>query len=115
MSEQLLQHLSEIERAAEDVLADKREIVDLDQRRQKTREAARAVDRQRGQHWRGDESSAWLAMGGANCFLRVPADKALKLLNKGERDREMCRDFFFACNPPSSGWRLRRVHKSSSC
>ena len=40
-TEFLLSYLTELEEAAEEVLADKQQIVDLDKKRQKTREAVR--------------------------------------------------------------------------
>ena len=80
-SEQLMVHLREIEEAAEEVLSDKQEIVDLDQKRCQNREAIRAMD----QHLNhASSSSQWLAMG--NCFFKLPKDKAKTLLQK-DQDR----------------------------
>lgn len=42
-SSHLLQYLVDAEAAAEDLLSDRQQIVDLDRRRQKTREALRCV------------------------------------------------------------------------
>jgi len=39
-----LEYIAEVETAAEDVLADRRQIVDLDVRRQNTRQALRLID-----------------------------------------------------------------------
>ena len=39
-----LEHIAEVEIAAEDVLADRRQIVDLDAQRQNTRQAIRLTD-----------------------------------------------------------------------
>jgi len=39
-----LDYVAEVEIAAEDVLADRRQIIDLDSQRQKTRQAVRLVD-----------------------------------------------------------------------
>ena len=82
-NEQLLIYLKEIELAAEDVLSDKQEIVDLDRRRNSNREALRAMDRACADHWRGDESKTWLAMG--NSFLRLPSKTAKELLKTGDQ------------------------------
>ena len=78
-SEQLMVHLREIEEAAEEVLSDKQEIVDLDRKRCQNREAIRAMD-QNLNH--ASSSSQWLAMG--NCFFKLPQDKAKTLLQKGK-------------------------------
>jgi len=39
----MLEYVEEVETAAEDVLADRRQVVDLDAQRQKTRQAVRHV------------------------------------------------------------------------
>jgi len=39
-----LEYVAEVEIAAEDVLANRRQIIDLDSQRQKTRQAVRLVD-----------------------------------------------------------------------
>ena len=57
------------------------EIVDLDRKRHRNREAIRAIDSACKSHWAGDESKTWLAMG--NSFFRLPAKKATELLKKG--------------------------------
>ncbi len=81
--ERLLTHLREIEEAAEDVLTDKQEIVDLDRRRNENREALRALDKSCKAHWKGEEGSkTWLAMG-TNCFLKLPSRQAKELLQRG--------------------------------
>ena len=83
-SEQLMVHLREIEEAAEEVLSDKQEIVDLDRKRCQNREAIRAMD----QHLNhASSSSQWLAMG--NCFFKLPQDKAKTLLQKGKVYKKM--------------------------
>lgn len=75
-NERLLVHIREIEEAAEEVLSDKQEIVDLDRKRCQNREALRAMS----SHL--NEEHQWLAMG--NCFFKLPRDKAKNLLEKGE-------------------------------
>jgi hypothetical protein len=37
----ILQYAAELEQAAEDILSDRRQLIDLDQRRQQTRQAVR--------------------------------------------------------------------------
>jgi len=41
--QKMLEYVAEVEIAAEDVLADRRQIIDLDSQRQKTRQAVRLV------------------------------------------------------------------------
>lgn len=42
--QKMLDYVAEVEVAAEDVLADRRQVIDLDAQRQKTRQAVRLVD-----------------------------------------------------------------------
>ena len=72
-------HLREIEEAAEEVLSDKQEIVDLDRKRCQNREALRALSHLNTSEQ--TEKKCWLAMG--NCFFQLPQDKAKNLLQKG--------------------------------
>ena len=73
-SEQLMVHLREIEEAAEEVLSDKQEIVDLDRKRCQNREAIRAMSHLNHAGAAttttssSSSSSQWLAMG--NCFFK---------------------------------------------
>lgn len=71
----LMEHMREIEEAAEEVLSDKQEIVDLDRKRCQNREALRAMSHL-------NEEKCWLAMG--NCFFKLPQDKAKTLLQSGK-------------------------------
>ena len=81
-------HLREIEEAAEEVLSDKQEIVDLDRKRCQNREAIRAMSHLNHAGatttaaTSSSSSSQWLAMG--NCFFKLPQDKAKTLLQKGK-------------------------------
>ena len=84
-------HLREIEEAAEEVLSDKQEIVDLDRKRCQNREAIRAMSHLNHAgaattttSSSSSSSSQWLAMG--NCFFKLPKDKAKTLLQK-DQDR----------------------------
>ncbi|KAH9504043.1 p53 and DNA damage-regulated protein 1 [Bulinus truncatus] len=74
IGKQLLDYVIEIEGVAEDILADRREIIDLDKQRNKTREAVRALQKDKS------ETKAWLCAG--NMFIKVEKNKALKMLNK---------------------------------
>ena len=65
----ILIHLRELEEAAENVLADKQEIVDLDRRRNSNREALAALDKVSKSHWKGDNSGTWLTMNNCFCLL----------------------------------------------
>lgn len=82
-NEKLLTYLVEIEASAEEVLADKQEIVDLDRKRQATREAIRAVQNQSQNHWKGDQSKTWMAVG--NTFFKLPAKTAADMLKRGKK------------------------------
>ncbi|XP_005109237.1 p53 and DNA damage-regulated protein 1 [Aplysia californica] len=70
----LLKYLTEIEMVAEDVLSSRREIIDLDRQRNKTREAVRAL--QKDKH----RDKTWLCAG--NMFLKVEKSKAISTLTK---------------------------------
>ena len=85
-------HLREIEEAAEEVLSDKQEIVDLDRKRCQNREAIRAMSHLNhagaATTTTSSSSSQWLAMG--NCFFKLPQDKAKTLLlQKGKVYKKM--------------------------
>ncbi len=75
--------LKDVELAAERVLSDKHEVVALDRRRNAAREAARALEAAAAKDWRGDGGKAWVAMGGANCFIKMPVAGAKEMLRKG--------------------------------
>ena len=78
----LLEHLREIEEAAEEVLSEKQEIVDLDRKRNQNREAIRALSRPQENSSNESNDKAWLAMG--NCFFELPKKKALNLLEQDQ-------------------------------
>jgi len=71
--DQVLRYLAELEERAESLLADRRQIIDLDARRQKTREAIRALQKDK------TTDKTWLCVN--NMFIKVSKDKARKLLN----------------------------------
>lgn len=75
---QLLRHLTDIEVVAEDILAKRREVIDLDRQKNKTREAIRAL--QKDKH--GEKT--WLCAG--KMFLKVEKSKAIKSLDEDYRE-----------------------------
>ncbi|XP_059158656.1 p53 and DNA damage-regulated protein 1-like [Physella acuta] len=72
---QMLEDLSRIEVVAEDILAGRRELIDLDRQRNKTREAMRAL-----QQDKGADKKAWICAG--KMFLKVDQKKAVQMLSK---------------------------------
>ncbi|GFO38085.1 P53 and DNA damage-regulated protein 1-like [Plakobranchus ocellatus] len=70
----VLSHLAEIEVVAEEILSSRREIIDLDKQRNKTREAIRALQKEK------KDGKMWLCAG--NMFLKVENAKAVKILSK---------------------------------
>lgn len=85
----VLIHLREIEEAAENVLADKQEIIDLDRRRHANREALSALDKSSKSHWKGDDSRTWLTMN--NCFIQMKTGKAKELVKLESILKKKCR------------------------
>eukprot|EP00092_Neocalanus_flemingeri_P018102 GFUD01019592.1.p1 GENE.GFUD01019592.1~~GFUD01019592.1.p1 ORF type:complete len:149 (-),score=50.78 GFUD01019592.1:68-514(-) len=79
----LLAALAEIELAAEEVLASKQEIIDLDRKRNSNREAIRALEKEAKSHYKGEESKSWLAMG--NSFFRLPNRSAVNMLKTDQK------------------------------
>eukprot|EP00090_Calanus_glacialis_P020366 TRINITY_DN3134_c0_g1_i1.p1 TRINITY_DN3134_c0_g1~~TRINITY_DN3134_c0_g1_i1.p1 ORF type:complete len:149 (-),score=68.42 TRINITY_DN3134_c0_g1_i1:19-465(-) len=79
----LLAALAEIELAAEEVLASKQEIIDLDRKRNSNREAIRALEKAAKSHYKGVESKSWLAMG--NSFFRLPNRSAVDMLRTDQK------------------------------
>ncbi|XP_066444225.1 p53 and DNA damage-regulated protein 1 [Eleutherodactylus coqui] len=75
--EALLAHLQEVERRAEDVLVDRRQIVDLDSKRNQNREALRALGR--------DPQAGPVTVCFGNMFINLPKHKTQEMI---ERDQE---------------------------
>lgn len=82
--DRMLEHLRQIEEAAEEVLSEKQEIVDLDRKRNHNREAIRALSRSSQENTAVNEEKqkCWLAMG--NCFFQLPQKKAQTLLQQDQ-------------------------------
>ncbi|XP_069809868.1 p53 and DNA damage-regulated protein 1 [Dendropsophus ebraccatus] len=77
-TESVLAYLQEVERKAEDVLGDRRQIVDLDMKRNQNREALRALS--------GDPSqSGPVTVCFGNMFINLPKDKVKAMI---EQDQE---------------------------
>ena len=74
LAPELLTHLTEIEIVAEDILSSRREIIDLDRQKNKTREAVRALQKD------SESKKVWLCAG--KMFLKVDKGKAIKTLSK---------------------------------
>jgi len=77
--ERVVQYLGELEEVAEDVLTDKHQIVDLDRRRNKNREAIRALEKQNG----GIHDKSWVCIG--NMFLKMPTSQTTNLLKEDQK------------------------------
>lgn len=74
-SRKVLDILKESERIADQVLQNKQEIVELDKRRQVTREAIRDLAK-------NDEKNVWITIG--PILVKMEKQKACNLLKKGE-------------------------------
>ena len=68
---QVMEVLQDIEQGAEEILTDRQQIINLDRRRNQTREAIRAL-----QYEKGDKS--WMCFG--DMFIKMPNTKAKSLL-----------------------------------
>ncbi|ESO84782.1 hypothetical protein LOTGIDRAFT_196436 [Lottia gigantea] len=73
-TDRLIDHLSVIEEAAEDILSDKQQIIEFDLRRNKTREALRSLQKS------NKEKKSWICIGGM--FIKMPKKTAVKMLEK---------------------------------
>ncbi|XP_060579007.1 p53 and DNA damage-regulated protein 1-like [Ruditapes philippinarum] len=70
----LTQHLREMELVAEDILTDRQQIIDLDRKRQKTREAVRVLSKDK------KTKKQWVCFG--DMFIKFPSDKTKKMLEQ---------------------------------
>ncbi|XP_056019434.1 p53 and DNA damage-regulated protein 1-like isoform X2 [Ostrea edulis] len=71
----ILNYMTEVEAAAEEILASKQHLVELDKRRQKTREAIRVLQKDKV------STKQWVCLG--NMFIKMPSKETKKLLEKG--------------------------------
>ncbi|XP_072239087.1 p53 and DNA damage-regulated protein 1 [Leuresthes tenuis] len=83
-SQRVLEYLTEVEEAAEDVLTTKQQIVDLDSKRNKNREALNAM-----KHEMSDLEKVKVCFG--NMFIKFPNSKASKMIQKDQEqlDKEI--------------------------
>lgn len=75
------QFLADIEATAETILADKEQAVELDRRRQKNREALRAL-----QKLDDDVRKPWVCIG--NMFMKIPKGRTTDLLQQEQEKLE---------------------------
>jgi len=85
--DKLLQLLADVEEAAEEVMSARQEIIDLDRKRNSNREAIRALEKMAKDHYKGDSSKAWLAMG--NSFFRLPNKGAVEMLRTDQTNLDI--------------------------
>ncbi|KAL3877922.1 hypothetical protein ACJMK2_035563 [Sinanodonta woodiana] len=78
-TQKLVNELTSLEEVAEEILADKQEMIDLDKRRQKTREAVRALQKDK------QTQKSWVCFG--NTFLKLSTQQTKKLLEKVNKVR----------------------------
>ncbi|KAL4239674.1 p53 and DNA damage-regulated protein 1 [Mactra antiquata] len=79
----MLEILCKMEEAAEDILSDKQQLIDLDRKRQKTREAVRVVSKDK------ENNKQWVCFG--NMFIKFPTSNTKAMLDKDydKIDQEM--------------------------
>ncbi|XP_037271895.1 pdrg1 prefoldin-like subunit [Rhipicephalus microplus] len=75
------QYLADIELTAETILADKEQVVELDRRRQKNREALRAL-----KQLEEDIHRPWVCIG--NMFMKIPRHRTKELLEQEQEKLE---------------------------
>ncbi|XP_069031507.1 p53 and DNA damage-regulated protein 1 isoform X1 [Embiotoca jacksoni] len=83
-SQRALEYLTEVEEAAEDVLTTKQQIVDLDTKRNKNREALNAL-----KHEMSDSEKVKVCFG--NMFIKFPNSKTREMIQKDQEqlDKEI--------------------------
>ena len=72
---QVLEYLEQVESAAEEVLSDRQEIVELDKKRQDTRMAARIVKTNKNK-----DKKQWVCIG--KMFMKLPTPHTAELLDR---------------------------------
>ena len=72
---EVVSYLEQVECAAEDILSDRQQIVELDQRRQDTRMAARIVKVNKNK-----DKKQWVSFG--NMFIKLPTSYTSELLDR---------------------------------
>ncbi|XP_053509522.1 p53 and DNA damage-regulated protein 1 isoform X1 [Ictalurus furcatus] len=82
-SQRVMDYLTEVEVAAEDVLADKQQIVDLDARRNRNREAMNAL-RNNG----SDNGNYKVKVCFGNMFIKFPKESTKSMIQKDQEQLE---------------------------
>lgn len=84
----VLNHLTELEELAEDVLTVKQQIIDLDKKRNQNREALRVLQNRKKMKSCKDQKD-WVCFG--NTFMKLPQSKTEEMLQKdqGKLDQEI--------------------------
>ena len=77
----LVKSLSEIEELAEEIMADKEQIKNLDQRRNANREALNAMKKCKGE---GSSNKSWMCLGGM--FIKYPTANISQILLKDQTE-----------------------------
>ncbi|XP_026096585.1 p53 and DNA damage-regulated protein 1 [Carassius auratus] len=82
-AQRILEHLTEVEVAAEDILSDKQQIVDLDSRRNRNREALGAL--------RNHSSNDHVKVCFGNMFIKFPPERTRSMILKDQEqlDKEI--------------------------
>ncbi|XP_070574520.1 p53 and DNA damage-regulated protein 1-like [Ptychodera flava] len=78
----VLNYLGQVEELAEEILTDKQTVVDLDRKRNKNREAIRALGKVQPTPGKADKT--WVCFG--NMFLKIPRADAKNLLEKDQKE-----------------------------
>jgi chaperonin cofactor prefoldin len=73
----MLEALEQVEEVADDIIASKEQIVDLDRRRNKNREASRALSKSK-------DKKIWLNFGGM--FVKTTTQKAKEIINEDQEE-----------------------------
>ncbi|XP_041457247.1 p53 and DNA damage-regulated protein 1-like [Lytechinus variegatus] len=79
----VLTHLGELEALAEEILTEKQQIVDLDRKRNQSREAVRALKNQTESQKSKKEVKTWVSFG--NTFIKFPAKNVKMMLTNDQK------------------------------
>ncbi|XP_072169178.1 p53 and DNA damage-regulated protein 1-like isoform X1 [Diadema setosum] len=82
----ILTHLGELEALAEEILTEKQQVVDLDRKRNQSREAVRALRRQSDTQQSSkshSENKTWICFG--NTFVKLPSKNVQTMLTEDQK------------------------------
>ncbi|XP_071959136.1 p53 and DNA damage-regulated protein 1-like [Antedon mediterranea] len=80
----VIRHFSELEELAEDILSDKHQVVELDKKRNKNREAIRALSNIKIENSKTKkEKNVWVCFG--NMFLKMPVAATQQVLIEDQK------------------------------